>query len=178
MHQRYKHLPVAHNIPGYVVNAHDPTNYDIDLLIPNDMASDYASVITNKYNYFKYDNIFDPHPSHHVGIAYRCRLKGVGVNYNHNTRKMAQLHNDIRNHIDHADGWVLCNLHDIDVYQRLLVEIIVPPSIHINNHLLSLSTFPPIFYDYSNRENRPKGFDTGSISKGFDTGSTSKGFDT
>ena len=58
--------------------------------------------------------------------------------------------------IDRTDGWVICRLSDIDVYNRLLVDVDVHTCngpIDLCDYLLSkmINEENPIFYPYSDR---------------------------
>jgi hypothetical protein len=144
---QYIHNEDIPGIVGYVVNVHDPLNYDIDLLLDEELVNKYRNVITNRYTYK------DENGLEHIGTTYRCRLKGIGL-IDSNTKNTQVTQNVIRStspkkgtmrkirkmgnshirsaHIelirrcDRSNGWVLCTLSDIDIYRRLLVTIYDP----------------------------------------------------
>src|SRR5690606_23335268 len=136
---------------GYIVNVHDTTNFDIDLSISDDIREKYESVISNQYTY-RDINIFDMKitnkawmiDKHYanannqstngsdicnkIGIAYRCRLRGIGINQENLIKNMGrskQICMEVRQLIDRTDGWIMCTLSDIDIYRRLLVDIVI-----------------------------------------------------
>lgn len=119
------------NIDGFVVNMYDATNYDIDLDLPLQLHEKYSSVISSQYSYRLFPDInFDPKKVNDVpisiGTTYRCRLKGISLSHEINPENMKIINAisyDIKNLIDITDGAVVCNLRDIDIYQRLLVDI-------------------------------------------------------
>lgn len=63
----------SHLIVGFVVNVHDPLNFDIDLLLTRDQEKQYQSIIKNEYKY--HDETDQQIKS---SYAYRCRLRGIG----------------------------------------------------------------------------------------------------
>lgn len=132
---RYYHYKEIDNLVGYVVNIHDAVNYDIDLFLSDELKTRYSNVITNTYTY-QDDSGFN------VGVAYRCRLKGIGLHqtkkrpddfsfrrkrHNANENRIIRLAQiDMTKQIDRQNGWVLCNISDVDVYKRLLVTLMDP----------------------------------------------------
>lgn len=128
---QYKHLETLNDIVGYIVNVHDGINFDIDLFIPNELINKYNDVITDTYyyrmlndSYFNTGN-FDNNEIK-KGKVYRCHLRGIGINKNYDRgfkNKYNIMTNEIKKLIDRVDGWVICTLLDIDIYDRLLVDI-------------------------------------------------------
>jgi hypothetical protein len=67
---------------------------------------------------------------------------------------------EIKQLIDRTDGWITCTLSDIDVYQRLLVDIIINTCngpIDLREYLLDRMKDDdhrenPIFYPYSGKK--------------------------
>lgn len=128
----YQKMKKIYNVSAYVVNVHDATNFDIDFTLPKEVLKKYKSVVSNEYTFVDLDGDFFQKPlsqsdyeiSH--GVAYRCHLMGVGVVSGPNVwKKYSQETIKIRQLIDRADGWVECTLSDIDIYNRLLVQITV-----------------------------------------------------
>jgi hypothetical protein len=187
---KYKKYREINNVIGFVVNVHNATNYDIDLFLPQHIHDKYKTVIINKYSYNEVDADLNIKNDIKYGSTYRCRLKGIGINYdNHHLnlannlsvfdgtkshplqkekQSTAHLNNysltiDIKQLIDRTDGWVLCKISDIDVYKRLLVEIIVPTSTDdINLKSLILNKMKnydnPLYYQYIFKQNKTKPF--------------------
>jgi hypothetical protein len=180
---KYKKYREINNVIGFIVNVHNATNYDIDLILPQHIHDKYKTVIINKYSYNEVDDDLNIKNEVKYGSTYRCRLKGIGINYDYNNLNItnntenctedpfktelqtkAHLNNysltiDIKQLIDRTDGWVLCKISDIDVYKRLLVEIIVPTKDDINLKSLILNKMKnydkPLYYPYVFKQNKP-----------------------
>lgn len=159
---KYQRMEEISNIKGFVVNVHGPTDFDIDFNLSDDLIKKYNSVIFHKYVYkdidvnyeFPKDNILS-HSEEREGKAYRCRLRRIGLKKTNKSFmwKSNQLLTEIKHLIDRTDGWVRCNLLDIDVYQRLLIDIIIDTkngSINLTDYLLNRMKFDdePIFFEY------------------------------
>lgn len=180
---KYHKMQEIHNVIGFVVNVHDPTNFDIDFKFEDDKtAYKYCHVISNKYTYtdltdnfklsascdseadasYDIEKLMDNNfPGLKTGTAYRCRLRGIGIQQNqipsHKWRSN-QLKLEIINLIDRADGWITCNLSDIDVYKRLLVDITINTCngpIDLCQYLLTRMKGEenPIFFQYRPNNN-------------------------
>ena len=161
---KYQRMREIKNITGFIVNVHDATNFDIDLEISPELHEKYRDVISNQYTYQSLEPNFLENPDFNqikikpeVGTTYRCRLKGVGINQlacSDHTYKSNMMCVEVKQLVDRTDGWVICNLSDIDVYQRLLVDIIINTingPINLRDYLLNRmrSEENPIFYPYS-----------------------------
>lgn len=168
---KYQKLRETDGVSGFIVNVHDAINFDIDLQIPPRLQNKYSSVISNQYVYKDVSPSIFINPSSYLDSldfipsqnrsAYRCRLKGVGINqhdYCPSTLwKCNQLSISIKQLVDRSDGWVTCCLSDIDVFQRLLVDISIPTStgnINLKDYLLDLMNYEndPIFYNYPTKK--------------------------
>lgn len=167
-YQRKREVP---NITGFVVNIHDATNFDIDLELPESVREEYTDVICKSYSYINISCPLTCANEHgpgemYYGRAYRCRLQGIGISRhgdkrpsNYHVYKSNQMIREVRKIIDRNDGWVTCTLSDIDVYQRLLVDI----SVMVGNVKVDLKDYLlgkmereeyPIFYRYINCKGR------------------------
>jgi len=164
---KYQRLRDISGIRGYVVNIHDATNFDIDLTINPSILYNYKDVICDTYTYSDYTlhdiGSIDPKklPTK-VGTTYRCRLRGIGVRKivsKAQYSKSYQMCNDIKKLIDRADGWIICTISDIDIYNRILIDVII----HIPNGIINLRDFilnksrlssNSIFYPYSSGKYR------------------------
>jgi hypothetical protein len=168
---RYKKMATATNIVGFIVNVHDATNFDIDLDMSPELHQQYQDVISNQYTYQDLEPDFIENPDFtklatlnpKIGITYRCRLKGIGINQSSTSSshywKSNQMCIEVKQLMDRTDGWVLCTVSDIDVYQRLLVDISIETSnesINLRNYLLArmANETNPIFYPYSSKRYR------------------------
>lgn len=161
---KYQRMREVRGVTGFIVNIHDATNFDIDLDIVPQLHERYCDVISNQYTYQDLGEDFLENPdlnrlrvAPEVGTTYRCRLKGVGINQlpsSEHTWKSNQMCVNVKQLIDRTDGWVTCTLSDIDVYQRLLVDIVIYTSngpINLRDYLLvkMKDEDNPIFYPYS-----------------------------
>jgi len=160
---KYQRMEEINDIKGFVVNVHGPTDFDIDFNLPDDLLKKYSNVISHKYTYkdidlnykFPSDNVLS-HSQEREGKAYRCRLRRIGLKKTNNKAfmwKSNQLLIEIKHLIDRTDGWIRCNLLDIDVYQRLLIDIIIDTQngpINLTDYLLNRmkSEEDPIFFEY------------------------------
>lgn len=140
---KYHKMSEVPDVKGFVVNIHDPTNFDIDFELNQKTLSKYSSVISNNYTYkdldenYNFENILS-NSGETIGTAYRCRLRGIAVNQTaSSTWKNNQLAVEIKHLIDRSDAWVICTLSDIDVFKRLLIDIIIPT----NNGTINLCEY-------------------------------------
>ena len=148
---------------GFIVNIHDAINFDIDLNIDANDIPSLNTMITNSYRYYqisKGENFNEGFSKSFnknyikTGSTYRCRLRGIGINQQvYNPWKKNHLFMKVKQFIDRADGWINCRLIDVDVYHRLLVDIIVlVPSgdINIKDYILEQmeNEVHPMFYPY------------------------------
>jgi hypothetical protein len=142
---------------GYIVNVNDALNYDIDLFLPAEISSLYSSVIRDDY-YFKslsleyftngeFDNNEINRSSYH-----KCRLKSVIKNKNN--RKT--LNNEVKKLIDRVDGWIYYTISDIDIYQRLIIDIELffndESQMNLSQYILREGGRNLLYIEYINRE--------------------------
>lgn len=160
---KYQRMEEINNVKGFVVNVHGPTDFDIDFDLSDDLVKRYDNVIFHKYIYKDIDINYDfpsnnilSHSSEKEGKVYRCRLRKIGLHKKNNKSfmwKSNQLLTEIKHLINRTDGWVRCNLLDIDVYQRLLIDIIIDTKngpINLTDYLLNRMELEdePIFFEY------------------------------
>lgn len=170
-HNRYQRMREISGVIGFIVNVHDATNFDIDLEISPELHEKYGDVISNQYTYQDFNNNFFEFSTLSkikcinpcIGTTYRCRLRGVGINQlpqHLHTWKSNQMCVEIKQLIDRTDGWITCTLSDIDVYQRLLVDITINTCkgpIDLREYLLTRMLSDehkdhPIFYHYTGKK--------------------------
>jgi hypothetical protein len=111
---------------GFVVNVHDPLNYDIDLTLNESQSKKYNHVIANNYTYIDYsEDKLEPVDIERTSTIYRCRLKGVGIvdSVMKNDMILKNIYVDICRIFDEVEGWVSCTVNEIDSYSRILVDI-------------------------------------------------------
>ena len=122
----YTRVQPLYNHRAFIVNIYDPTNFDIDLG-DNINPFVYNDVHTSEYQYSEYDenNIGEYVPK--IGKTYRCRLRGVTVPkiIKDNKWKYNKLTIEVKKMVDRVDGWVVLTLGDIDVYSRILVDMVI-----------------------------------------------------
>lgn len=167
---RYQRMREVHDVIGFIVNVHDAINFDIDLEISPELHEKYGDVVSNQYTYKDFDNDFLEDPNLNktteitpkIGTTYRCRLRGVGMNqlpHNLHTWKSNKMCVEVKQLIDRTDGWITCTLSDIDVYKRLLVDVVIHTckgQINLRDYLLARmrDDDDPIFYPYSGKRDR------------------------
>lgn len=150
----YQHIRSIKNITGFIVNMHDPTNFDIDLNLSPLQKHKYQDVIFTTYKYFDFDHplitlsSIDQIDNPLSGIAYRCRLRGIAINKSVNHGHNSQIYSLVKNLIDQSDGWVTCTISDIDIYRRILVDI----TFHINDQIIDLKDY---ILEYSQSQSFP-----------------------
>lgn len=160
---KYQRMEEVNDVKGFIVNVHGPTDFDIDFNLSDDLIKRYEDVIFRNYVYKDIDINYD-FPSNNIlsrssekeGKVYRCRLRRIGLHKKHKSFmwKSNQLLIEINHLIDRTDCWVRCNLLDIDVYRRLLIDIIIDTKngpINLTDYLLNRmkSEEEPIFFEYS-----------------------------
>jgi len=83
------------------------------------------------------------------GISYRCRLKKIDA-----VKPVNDILHEVATLIYYHDGWVLCDISDVDIYNRLLVEIYdVDRKYSINN--LLLNNYSHFFKHYPSNSKYP-----------------------
>src|SRR5436853_4978419 len=117
----YIYLPETKNVKSFVVNVYDAVNFDIDL--GDKIPEIYSKVISSEYAYQDLNSVLIPISNLKIGKTYRCRLRGIGKNDNY--KEFKRYSYQVKRMIDDVDGVVLCTLGDIDIYQRLLVDLYV-----------------------------------------------------
>lgn len=162
--RKYRKMKYIRNVKGFVVNVHDATNFDIAFDILPEIHERYQDVISNQYTYQDLGEDFLINPDmnrlieskHKIGTTYRCRLKGIGINQSSSSSyiwKSNQMCIEVKKIFDRSDGWIICTLSDIDIYQRLLVDIYI----YMSNEVINLCEYilkemesedEPIFYPY------------------------------
>lgn len=135
-------------ITGFVVNIHDSINFDIDFDFNSELQHIYRSVVKKSYEYISltdhdiYDlNLDLKEKEVNKRYAYRCRIKGVAINKKCKSNKFhmysSKLIQEIKNLINSCDSWVVCNIYDIDIHDRLLIDLKIP----FNNEIIDVKEF-------------------------------------
>ena len=112
---------------GFVVNVYDPLNYDIDIVL---LDKEYKMKVI--HNNYCYKNVLQDGTLslEYSSCSYRCRLNGIEINNKHYSKHhVKQMMVEIKKLVDREDGWVNCIIYGVDIFNRLLVDIILP---HLN----------------------------------------------
>ncbi len=132
---------------GFIVNIHDPINFDIDFDVEierffiNAIKKNYQYISLNKVDILQdiEDNILKKELK--KGKTFRCRLKGVTINRNFNRRELnmnsGKILQELRNLINSCDSWVTCDIYDIDIHNRLLINL----KIEFDNKTVDIKDF-------------------------------------
>lgn len=138
------------DVRSFVVNLHDALNFDLDLGLNEEERQRYSSVIRNDYTYYslKTPGTTELGELMH-GKTYRCRLRNITPR--HRTGHISgSVLTDIRRFIDRANGWVKLVVGDVDVYQRILVDIyILLPGKALDLRSYLLMRYPQLFMEYN-----------------------------
>lgn len=156
----YRPLP-KHIVYGFIVNVHDAVNYDISLVLTAELRDVYSNVIYHPFSYrdFAVSEGSVTNSEVREDIAYRCRLQGVdirrqnpanisGMSRSTNPTEMEIMISELHKLINRTNGWVVCTISDIDVYRRLLVDVVVPTQDHAVNIRKFLLNRPELFQRY------------------------------
>lgn len=130
---------------GFVVNVHDPLNYDIDLLLPKNAALSDTLLGYADYRQYSFGRSMGD-----TDIierkAYRCRLRGIVRRPDLRSRTYRAFrppsfmsgpaHGNrsldrkawvaVTRQVDRSNGWVICSIVGVDRYRRVLVDIVDP----------------------------------------------------
>lgn len=152
----YKNYRKYDDVPdcvGYIAHMHDPTNFDIDIALPSNYKKRYSQVITANYS-FSYlpetDFIYGHDPGKIVkqySSAYRCRLRGVGACKNGNRLLQNEIMAAVAKLFHSTDMYGCICVSDIDVYQRLLVDIKCA-EVNLRDFILGMDPQGLCFYKY------------------------------
>ena len=101
----------------YVVNIKDPLNIDIDL------KDNIKSPIYEEY-------VYEENGIRKSGKVYRCRIRGIVLKNNkkNNNDIFYKAYIEIMRIIDRSNGWIICEIFDIDKLNRVLVDLYDPVS--------------------------------------------------
>jgi hypothetical protein len=154
IHEKYKNV---------IMNKYSYNEVDDNMNIEKTIKNSYTYRcrlkgvgINGKSEQSQHDCLTNPSDLSNNGVNPHCLdlpVKGKSEQSKHDCLKNYYLTIDIKQLIDRTDGWILCNISDIDVYKRLLVEIIVPTmsgDVNIKNLILdnSKNESNPIYYHY------------------------------
>lgn len=139
----YTRMRPVPNVSGSIICVHSPINYDIKLSIGEQQERWYASVTKDTYNYVndESDLIFK--------TTYRCRLSGIEEDKS-NQILLSTVLEDIKSVLASSNSEVVCKLGDIDIYNRLLVDIVITigdEKVDLKDYLLS--KYPTAYKKYT-----------------------------
>ena len=111
---------------GFVVNVKDPINFDIDFKLSPENRRKLMKAKTKNYIYDEYVN-YEISAKQTLGETYRCRIYDVRVNKKElSVIKKLSVFEKIKTYLDDCDGWIVCEIHGIDTFGRLLVDFYFP----------------------------------------------------
>lgn len=158
MEATYKRLEPVQGCTGFVAHVNDAANYDIDICLPPQFRRRYSQAIINQFT-FSYlpesDFITGHDPTlirEQTGYAYRCRLRGIGVTKTPDKALHRELTHRVQHLINQADRYVTVAISDIDVYRRVLVDILVPlesQNVDLKTFILQHDPDHACYYSYS-----------------------------
>lgn len=135
-------ISTAKYVKGFVINIYDALNYDIDFPALNYYIHNkfLTKVICNEYcyrNIMKNGELSNELKSY----SYRCRLNGIEINSKHYNKKQIKMYTkEIRKLLDRVDLYINVQIIGVDVFNRLLINIIIPEfNIDLSGLLLSKS---------------------------------------
>lgn len=141
-----------------MVNVHDAINFDIDLSFTPAQKYQYRHVITNEYEYKELSSGEERKSSK----AYRCRLKGIQLTAQRGSKEdnttMKRATKDMVQMIDRCDGWVVCVIDTVDVYNRLLIDLVDPalfPEYYRSYRSMLFERYPDLFKKYIPQRRSP-----------------------
>ena len=133
-HSKARRLPcfTPFTVKGFLVGIKKVLTYEVDLFLDQQQEQLLSSAQTTPYPYYHYspEQLRDPdltHPSElpvTMGRSFTCRLKSI--NFSHHEIpiwKVNWLTIFAKQLTDRGNGWLLCTVHNIDQYQRLIVEL-------------------------------------------------------
>ena len=119
-------------VKGFLVTISKALTYEIDLSLNEEQTLALSGAYSSPYSYHDYPSDHLRHPDltplselpATQGVCLRCRLKGVNFSdpdipiwkINRLTIRAKQL-------TDRGNGWVMCTVHRIDQYHRLIVDL-------------------------------------------------------
>lgn len=172
---KYRRMP-SHTVIGYITNCSDNVNYDIWFDWKSDISDKYSAVHTESFTYVdvnvngvKYSENVGIIPSNTVntGTSYRCRLKKIDA-----VKSTDEILEEVETLIHYNDGWVRCVISDIDIYNRLLVEIWDIDKTYCINDIL-LNRYPNFFKLYpTNIPGSHSGSHSGRMNRGHSSDSS------
>jgi len=147
---------------AYIVNVHDAINFDIDfgLSRPSNLVKynsyTYYQVPVSFYKTLDFNDIYR---NILTGQTCRCRLFGITIRKDRLIRDTFQyrVNLDVKKLIDRSDGVIFVKTHNVDIYNRILVDISIPlPDQVISLTEYLLETYPQIYSRYVSRTYQEK----------------------
>lgn len=121
---------------AYVVGVQGPLNLHMQIYFPPNVEKQYITA-----DHYEYSYISEEYPDDSLirkGRVYHCHLRGVEICATEDPSNTKEAHIFITKRINESLGWVLVSISDIDIYNRLLVNIFdIKTRLSINTQLLS-----------------------------------------
>lgn len=144
---------------AFVNAVKDPLNLHLDIYWSDAIAEKYKDAMSYDYEFISEE--LDP--TIHKRKSYHCHLRGIEIvadeDYSFNS-KTAYIH--LMQYVIKYGGWVLVSVGDIDIYQRILVNIFnVVTKKSINKEMLNIKspkTNKNIVKEYSRQQSNKKQF--------------------
>lgn len=148
----YQRMPPNKNTYlAYIVAIRDPLNLHLDIYWPKEIAKLYEGA--SNYNYTFVSEELDEVV--YIRKAYLCHLRGVEIIFDEpdDFTNFKQAHIVLNRRTLRVGGWILITISDIDIYNRILVNIFdILTRESINQQLIntiSQYTGKPIAKEYS-----------------------------
>ena len=139
----YRKLPAQQEtFLAYVVAIRDPLNIHLDIYWSLETEKKYSEALN--YNYMFVSE--ELNQTIHTRRAYSCHLRGVEIisEGGEEINNMKEAYILMSTHINSSNGWVLVTVSDIDIYQRILVNIFdIVDRQSLNKKLLSYRSVRP-----------------------------------
>jgi hypothetical protein len=133
-------------IRGYILNIFDSLNLDIGF---EDLPELTGIPHDKMYTYTTGEEL-----SVKTGKSYRCHIKDLRFRNNHRVHPDFNISKKVlMQWSDYSDGHVLCKIHNIDTFNRLIVELFDPFTLESYKNYL-IQNFKTIFCVY-NEYNTP-----------------------
>lgn len=121
---------------AYVVALRDPLNFHLDIYWSEETSKKYSGALNYEYSFVSEELS----PQMYRRTAYSCHLKGVEIVSTgpDDFSNMKEAYIYVSKRIAKSNGWVLISVGDIDIYQRILINMFdVIKRKSLNHKLLS-----------------------------------------
>ncbi len=131
-----RHASSKETFVAFVTSIKDPLNLHLDIYFPPHIEEIYKNALSYEYKFLS-----EEYPeSVQTRKTYVCHLKSIEIIKDENQRlnsKTAYIY--LMQHVTVQGGWVLCSVGDVDINNRLLINIFdVITRVSINKGMLNL----------------------------------------